>query len=434
VLWATIGLALACGLAAGIIPALQYSRPELTRDLKDGGRGSVSSRSRLRDGLVIAQAALSVALIVGAALMVRTARNVESLDLGYDVAHVVYGGPAYDGIAPPPIADRAATARDLVETLRTRPSIEAAGRTAIPPMSGMSFLNFWWGADSSQSLKRKTPTSYAVTSQFFPAIGIRLVRGSYFDDGAAGEGQVMLNEELAQTLWPNGDAVGQCMRFNKSDAPCTIVRGVVTNARRNDIIEQAMPMVYVPIGTTLSRGDNAIYMIARARRGAVDAARAEMTAMIKAAYPGATPRVFLMATQLEPRYRPYRLGAQLFAGVGVLALIVALVGIYSTMSYSVGQRSHEFGVRTALGAKLTDVLNQVVGEGVRVVAIGIGGGIVISLGAGRLISSLLYGVEPNDISALILAGSTLLLVAIAAAIMPAWRAARTDPVQVLRGD
>jgi ABC-type antimicrobial peptide transport system permease subunit len=135
---------------------------------------------------------------------------------------------------------------------------------------------------------------------------------------------------------------------------------------------------------------------------------------------------------VAPKYRPWRLGARLFAGVGLLALIVAVVGIYSTVAYSVGQRTHEFGVRIALGAQLRDIVNQVVGEGVRVVAVGIGIGVALAFAAGRLVKSLLYGVEPTDLSAMILAAVVLLGAAVAASVLPAWRAGRADPVGALR--
>jgi ABC-type antimicrobial peptide transport system permease subunit len=139
-----------------------------------------------------------------------------------------------------------------------------------------------------------------------------------------------------------------------------------------------------------------------------------------------------MSERLEPEYRPWRLGATLFTAFGFLALLVAIVGIYSTVSYGVSQRTHEFGVRIALGARIRDVLRQVMGEGVRIVAIGIALGIALALTAGRLVSSLLYGVEPSDPAVLLLVTASLLLVAMLAALLPAWRAARVDPVTALR--
>jgi ABC-type antimicrobial peptide transport system permease subunit len=156
--------------------------------------------------------------------------------------------------------------------------------------------------------------------------------------------------------------------------------------------------------------------------------------LIREEFPGSIPIVTWLADELEPQYRPWRLGATLFTAFGVLALIVAVVGIYSTVAYGVTQRIHEFGVRIALGAQLSDVLRLVIGEGLRTVAIGIACGVVLALLAGRFIASLLYGVTPGDPGAIAVVVVTLLVVGTVAALIPAWRAARVDPVTALRAD
>src|SRR5690606_23611265 len=153
---------------------------------------------------------------------------------------------------------------------------------------------------------------------------------------------------------------------------------------------------------------------------------------LQSAFPAGLPRVTPMAEHLEPQYRPWRLGAQLFTAMGLLALMVALIGIYTTVSYGVSQRTHEFGVRVALGAQLGDVVKQVVGEGLRVVAIGIAAGVALTLVAARLAAALLYGVQPHDAGALASVALSVLSVAALAALLPAWRAARVDPLRTLR--
>jgi ABC-type antimicrobial peptide transport system permease subunit len=141
-----------------------------------------------------------------------------------------------------------------------------------------------------------------------------------------------------------------------------------------------------------------------------------------------------MAASMEPEYRPWRLGATLFTLFGFLALLVAGVGVYSSVSYGVSQRTHEFGVRAALGATTGNVLSQVLGEGLRTVAIGVGAGIALALAAGRLIASLLYGVKANDPAAMAIAAIVLLSIAAVASLVPAWRAAKADPVEALRAE
>ena len=156
--------------------------------------------------------------------------------------------------------------------------------------------------------------------------------------------------------------------------------------------------------------------------------------MLRRTFPAGYPVVTPMTTNLEPEYRPWRLGATLFSGLGVLAMIVAMLGIYSTTSYGVTQRRHEFGVRVALGARVGDVLRQVLGEGLRTVATGVALGIALALIAGRLVSALLYGVAPRDPVVLAAVSAALMVVAVLAALVPAWRAARADPLTALRAD
>jgi ABC-type antimicrobial peptide transport system permease subunit len=175
-------------------------------------------------------------------------------------------------------------------------------------------------------------------------------------------------------------------------------------------------------GTIIVRCD------ARVRSLVVGEIRRAMQREFSAGY----PVIRQMSEAIEPQYRPWKLGATLFSLFGALALLVAAVGIYSTVSYSVNQRAHEFGVRIALGARVGDILRQVVGDGVRTVVIGVAVGILLALAAGRLIASLLYGVAPSDPVVMLVVATVLVAIAVIAALSPAWRAARVDPVVALR--
>ena len=164
------------------------------------------------------------------------------------------------------------------------------------------------------------------------------------------------------------------------------------------------------------------------------AALAEVRTLLRAEFPQVYSRTVTMAQSMEPEYRPWRLGAIVFSLFGVLALIVAAIGVYSTISYAVGQRTQEFGIRAALGATMGDVLRQVLGEGLRVVAVGVVVGVLLALAGGRLIGALLYGIAPSDPVAMVAAASVLLATATAASLVPAWRAAKADPVTALRAE
>jgi predicted permease len=439
--WRVIGftavVTLIAGLVAGLVPAIQSVLPDLTRALKSGGRHGDRHRSRLRGSLVVTQAALSVILLVGATLFVRSLQNVQSLDIGFDAGQLLFGSVEFPDGESPPRAVVAAAVRDIAQRLESRPGVDAVARGTLAPMRGFSFTTFYSGADSTGSFAHNMPTMMGVSPSFFRAAGIRMLEGSGFSGGDA-EGalpEVVVNEAMAELLGPGRAALGQCMRFGSRDSSCYIVSGVVENTRRDRVIEESpAPQYYLPLGNFPLSGWTGTVLIVRAGPSARTAAAAELRNALRQAFPTAEPTVTPMTENLEPEYRPWRLGATLFTAFGVLALVVTLIGVFSTVSYDVSQRTHEFGVRVALGARLRDVLTQVVGEGTRTIAIGIVLGIALAIAAGRLIGALLYGIEPHDPFVLAGVSSALLIVAAVATLVPAWRAARADPVIALRAD
>ena len=434
----TFGIALVSGLVAGIVPALQSSNPDLTQSLKAGAREGVRHRSRLRSALVIVQTALSVMLLIGAALFVRSLRNVQALDIGYDAPQLVFGGVTFEEGDRPHAAVLNATMREIVQRLENRPGIEAVARAGVQPMRGYSVVTFFAGADSATSFPKAMPTMSAVSPGYFAATGIRLLHGRELTgpdrDGAPAE--VIVNDDFARLYWPNQNPLGQCVHISKRDSACYNVVGVAENVRRRSVIgdDELVPQFYLPLGNLPNRNVLGETVIVRAQPGAAVTAASTLRAELLRAFPAAEPNIMRMTENLEPEYRPWRLGATLFTAFGVMALIVALIGIYTTISYGVNQRTHEFGVRVALGAGLGNVLRQVVGEGLRVVTIGIVVGIALALAAGRLIAALLYGIEPDDPSALLLVAALLLVVTTFAALIPAWRAGRVDPLTALRSE
>jgi predicted permease len=435
----TAVVAVGCGLLAGIVPAVQATRPQLTSALNEGspaGRG-LTHRSYLRGALVVTQAALSVMLLVGAALFVRSLHNVRGVDTGYDVDRLLFGMVDFDADAEPPVATVAADMSAIAERLRARPGVEDVARATMAPMWGFSVTKFYFDNDSSTSLVGKMPTFTGITSSFFTTVGMRLLRGSVFDDRPGAPAHVMVNEEMARLLWGERDAIGQCIRFEKRDNPCYIVVGVVETTHNFGVVEKnPNPQFFVPLGNMPRKRawDQGTTLIVRTRADAAPSATTDLMAELRRAFPAGYPSVRAMTKNLEREYRPWRLGATLFTAFGALALIVAIVGIYSTVSYGVSQRMHEFGVRVALGARVHDMLTLVMGEGLRMVALGVVLGIALALAAGRLISKLLYAIGPSDPGVMLLVSAILLIVAAVATLLPAWRAARVDPVTALRAD
>jgi putative ABC transport system permease protein len=431
-------IAVLAGLVAGIIPALQASNPRLTSALKEGARTASARRSRLRSTLVAVQAALSVVLLVGAALFVRSMQNVRGLDIGYDSERLLFGYVRFEPGQSPPPAVGSATMVELQGRLRQRPGIEAVARSSMVPMQGISFEQFWWGADSSSSLRPHPPTYIAVDAEFFRTVGMSFVAGGTFEDRTEGPREVVINAEMARRLWPDAahaSVLGRCIRFLKRDAPCYTVSGIVENGRQSYVVEkEAVPLYYLPIGNLPTPQVYRGALVLRTTPEAGRPARQELMRELARVFPGAEVNVQAMTETLEPEYRPWLLGARLFGAFGLLALVVAVIGIYSTVAYGVTQRTHEFGVRVALGARMRDVARQVIGEGLRLVLVGVIAGIALALAAGKLISALLYGVKASDPAVMLVVSAVLLAVAALAALLPAWRAARVDPVTALRAD
>ncbi len=429
----TIAAAVATGLVAGIIPAIQASNPGLTAALKAGAREAGKPGTPLRSALVVVQAAFSVVLLVGAALFVRSLQNVRGLDVGFDTEQVVVATPQfYEGEEQPDSVVARGIAR-IAQRLEGRSGVESVARSNSGPMDGYNVTDYFTGSDSVGSRGEKGPVVHGVSSTYFRTVGLRFLRGATFtSDGAAAPREVVVNQEMADLFWPGAEALGRCIRMGKRDNPCNTVVGVVETARRMRVIEDVGAAFYLPLG--LKSGWEGTHLVARAQSGSEAAVAAELRSALRREYPNAHPSVTVMADQLAWQYRPWRMSAALFSAFGVLALIVAVVGIYSTVAYGVNQRTHEFGVRVALGAQVPDVLRLVLGQGLRVVAIGVIIGVVLALAGGRFVTSMLYGVEPGDLRVIVFTSAALLVAAAIATLIPAWRAARVDPVTALRSE
>ena len=434
----TLALALVAGLIAGIVPALQASNPVLTRALKEGSRDGGTHRSPLRSALVVTQAALSIVLLTGAVLFVESLRNVQRVDIGYDPSRTVMAWVSFDAGQDPPLAVQAAQIGAVAERLRNAPGIQAVARANLAPMRGFSVARIWIGGDTSLRKKKSYPILNSVTGEFFAATGLKLLRGSVFDDVPGAPAQVVINQAMAEQQWPNEDPMGQCIRFDGLTSRCYAVVGIVETARRDAIIEDPVPQYYLPVAnlppTLREEFGHPTVLVVRAAAGSEARVAAEMTKGLHTAFPSGYPDVKLLRTEIDSQYRPWRVGAALFTGMGALAFVVAILGIYSTMSYGVSQRTHEFGIRVAVGAGLADILSLVVGEGLRVVIAGVVVGAALAVAAGRMIAALLYDIAPSNPVVLASVSALVIGAALVATLIPASRAARVDPITALRAD
>jgi predicted permease len=432
----TLGIALLAGFVAGMLPARQASMPDLTKDLRDGTRAG-ARRSRLRSSLIVVQAALSVLLLSGAGLFMRSLVNVRALDIGYDAGQLLYGRALFEEGEKLPLPIWDANMLRVAQELRREASIEGVARAAMIPMQGFSIVELYRQNGSELTFPQQHPALSSVSAEFFRTAGIRVLKGRVFtaSDGSQPRAELIVNERMASMAWPGEEPLGQCLRIDQSPtSECFLVVGVVENVNFLRVIEDAAtPQYYVPLGKLPGDWIGSTVVV-RTKPNATANARAAIASAIKRAFPNEDASVVAMSETLEPEYRPWRVGATLFTAFGLLALLVAVVGIYSTVSYAVSQRTHEFGVRMALGAHLQDIVTHVVRGGVKIVAMGVALGLALTLAAGRLIVAMLYGVHPYDPAVLTGVSALLLGAAAIAALMPAWRAARVDPVRALKSE
>ena len=432
----TLAVALGAGLIAGVVPFVRTGRFDLAHAMRGGAREG-AHRSRTRVAMLIAQAALSMVLLAGAAAFLRSLREVQRVDIGYDPSGVIMAS-LFSGARIIPFAERAATlaaARDRVASL---PGVKSAALSTLEPMGGLGFTELHIaGRDSVPRTEGGEPTFTAVSPDFFRAMGVSLVRGRTFTAAdAAGAPKVMaVTNTMARIVWGGAtNAIGGCVKVGPITEPCTTVVGVIEDVHRDDVVEKETLQFFLPITQAPPFARLASTLIVQAEPAAVEALRGQIRSVLLAAAPGARTEIATFSEKLDPHYRPWRVGASLFTAFGILALLVAVIGIYSAISYTVTQRSHEIGVRMALGAQRSRIGASVVRSGVGVVSIGVAVGVVVAIGLGRLVDSQLYGTSSRDPLVLGLVGAALLAVAALAAALPAWRATRLDPVRALRAE
>lgn len=423
--------ALLAGLLAGIAPIVQSRRTDLAVALKAGAREGYAHRSLLRTSLLVLQAALSVILLVGAGLFVRSLQGIVAVDPGYDVDRLVWVEPRMRGIELDSVAGKALQ-RGLVERAKQQPGVENATLAITVPFSATYVDDvFLPGADSASKLGAFI--MQGASTSYFATLGTQIRRGRNFTDAdRAGTPLVtIVSETIARGLWPNQDAIGQCIKTSERTNPCRTVIGVAEDVKLGNFGSEAELVVYLP---EAQLGTNFYTLFVRVRGDAaasVDGLRRALQSMM----PGAAyVQLRTFDSVVAPSMRSWRLGATMFATFGALALLLAALGLYGVIAHSVAQRTHEMGVRVALGARTSDVVGLVMSESLRIVAVGVVLGVIAALVAGRWISPLLFEVSPRDPIVIATVVVTLLAVALLASWIPAVRAARVEPAVALRAD
>jgi putative ABC transport system permease protein len=434
----SLGLTLLTPVAFGLLPALRASRVELAGALKQGGRDAGAlSTSRTRRALVVAQVALAVVLVSGAGLMLRSFSAVRALDVGFDAGRVVVAEALLPANDYPDAHARLAWVDRAVGTLAAVPGIESASAATLLPLNHELFTTQVAPPELSSLPAEEWPvaTLDMVAPAYFRTMGMHLLEGRDFvaGDGPGSAPMAVVSRALARRFWPDGGAVGRTLLAGddpRHPDTCTVV-GVVADARVSDLNQDDMKLqVYRP---ALQGNARRWFLVARTT-GSPSALVAPVRRALGSADSGLPVEVRPMSAVVAENQLQWSIGSVFMGGFGAGAILLAMLGIYGLVAYSVAQRGKELGVRMALGATRGEIRRRVLADGVRLTAVGLLIGLAGAMGLGRLASSALYGVSPFDPVTLVAVLVLFLAVAAAASLLPAERASRADPVSALRAE
>jgi predicted permease len=433
----TFGISLVTGILFGMAPALRATNVDLNTSLKSGGRsgradgGLRLARNRLRGLLVISELALSLMLLTGAGLLVRSFARLQSVPPGFSTDHILTMKVAVNG---PKYRDDKAIAQfhlGITDRIAHLPGVNAAGLVSALPLTG----TVGWGQINVEGYAPPPGQELQVdvreaSTDYFRAMGIPLRKGRFFSEHDTSDGPPMaiIDEKFAERFWPHNNPIGKHLWFDHPEKPLTIA-GVVGVVKQYGLDNEGKIAVYFP---DQQQPDNDLYLVVHTSSdpaGLTTSIIRQIHAVDEnvAVYDVRTMQERLNNSLARQRFATLMLGA--FAG---FALLLAAVGVYGVMSYLVSQSTHDVGVRIALGAQPASILGLVARQGMELAAIGLLGGLIGALALTRFMASLLFGVTATDAATFSEVASILALVAFAATVIPARRATRVDPMVALR--
>jgi len=419
----------------GAAPALQTSRVDLNDTLKEGGRGAISGYGRSRSALVVTEIAFSLILLVGAGLMIQSFLRLQHVNIGLNPKNVLATSFHLPQAKYRDGTQRAAFFKQLIERVHALPGVEAVSATATLPLSGGG-----WGRSLTVEGYPVLPVGQApmiqhtvVTPGYFRTMGIPLIYGRDFTDADTKDkpGVTIVDERLARQYWPNENPVGKRVRFGppEDNEPWHTVIGVAGTVRHQRVQEDTRQSVYLP---HLQMPVGGLALVTRTSSDPKELANAirREAAQIDSDIP--VSKVATMEEVVAESIWQPRLYATLFAVFAGGTLVLALIGIYGVMAFLVQTRTHEIGVRMALGATARDVFKLIVGRGMKLTAVGVVIGVLGAIALTRLMHSLLFNTSATDPKTFILISILLGLAAFLACYIPARRAAKVDPLVALR--
>lgn len=431
----SLAVSVATGIVFGVAPALQATKTDLAAALKDTAGQAGYRRSRLRSGLVVAQIAASLVLLVAAGLVIRALRQLETSNPGFDPANAMMmsfdvGLEGYDQ------ARGQQFYRQALERVRALPGVRSAALTGFVPLSLNYSGNYIFveGEPAERGANQPTSMIGSVGTDYFDTMVTPIDEGRAFgeQDSEKATQVAIINETFARQFFPRAgslpDVIGKRISFSSASGPFVQIVGIAKDGKYFNIGEEPRSFVWVPLDQSYQ---SSITMVVRTEGEPgpmIDAVRGELQRL--------DPSLSLfdvktMNEHMKLSLFPIRIAAAVLGGFGLLALILAATGVYGVTSYSVAQRTREMGLRMALGADPGDVLRLVMGHGVRLTAIGVAAGLIVAYALTRLMSSVLFGVSANDVTTFAGVSALLALVAIGAGFIPARRATRVEPIEAL---
>jgi len=442
----TVGFTIACALAVGflfgMVPALRMSRGSLRESLQEGGRTPTlgTGGRRLLAGLVIAEVALSLVLLVGAGLIVRSFQRLQGEDRGFDPRGVLSFAVTFPGFNFPDPAQKLAFVHDALDRLRQIPGVIAAGGTTTEPLyPGVYLARFnVEGKPPAEERGYHLVHDRFVTPGYLESLRVPLVAGRFLDDHDTADAPpvVVVSKSLADRYWPGGSAVGKRIKRGRYDSPfpwMTVVGVAGTLKETHELIDNDDAW-YLPYAQGSGEELEQMTFTLRVRGNPLDLAPAARDAIHAANKDEPVFDLMTMEQRFAKRTTRERFTMVICTALGFLGLVLATLGIYGVLAFSVNQRLREIGIRSAMGAQPGQIRTLVLGSGLRLAGAGLAIGLAGALALTRLLSSQLYQVSPRDPVALVSALAGLAVIALLSSYLPARRAARIDPVSALRGE
>jgi putative ABC transport system permease protein len=434
----TIAVTLVTGLLFGFAPALAAARENLVETLKEGSQrsGSGPGRQRIRSVLLVSEVALALVLVIAASLLIRTFFHLLKVDPGFNTTRVLTFEITLPGTKYPDKDRAAALYRKVLERLQNIPGVQSAGIGSPMPMSGGQESTAFMIPGRPRELNGfHTFASYTIASPgYFSAIGTPILRGRPFldSDTADSEPVAIISKTLADEFYPDEDPIGQTIKLPPNRFPAMTIIGIAADVKHFTVREKTGPEFYVAY-TQKPYPDMLTMQVALRTQADPRAMIGSARDAIRSVDPSLPiAKVSTLSTLVDDSMTQPRFSMLLLTAFGALALILASIGIYGVISYSVAQRTQEIGIRLALGAQPRNVFRMILGHGARLTGLGVLIGFLAAFGVTRLMTSLLFGIRPTDPLTLVAVPALLMAVALLACYLPARRATRVDPMVALR--